>query len=270
MELLKVLLYGIIEGVTEWLPVSSTGHLIILEKFLNFNYSEDFINMFRVVIQLGAILAVIVLYFHKLWPFTAKEKYFIKKDTLMMWLKIAVACIPAAIVGVLWDDVLEEVFYNELTVSLSLIIVGILFIIIETKKPHQKINSLSDISFKAAIIIGLWQLLAAIFPGVSRSGATIIGALILGVSRTIAAEFTFFMAVPVMFGASLLKVLKFGFNFESSELIALILGMLVAFMTSLFAIKGLINYIKKHDFKVFGYYRIGLGLLIILLMLLGI
>lgn len=270
MEILKVILYGIIEGITEWLPISSTGHLIIIEKFLNFSYSEDFINMFRVVIQLGAIMAVVVLYFKKLWPFTTKEKYFIKKDTLMMWIKIVVACIPAAIVGILFDDFFEALFYNELSVALALIIVGIIFIIVETKKPATKINSIAEITFQTAILIGLAQLMAAIFPGVSRSGATIVGALILGVSRTVAAEFTFFMAVPVMLGASLLKILKFGFNFSSNELIALILGMVVAFVTSLLVIKFLMNYIKKHDFKAFGYYRIILGLLIIILMLCGI
>ena len=270
MEILKVILYGILEGVTEWLPISSTGHLIILEKFLNFSYSEDFINMFRVVIQLGAIFAVIVLYFKKLWPFTSKEKYFIKKDTLMMWLKIVVACIPAAIVGVLFDDKIDELFYKPLPIAIALIVVGIIFIIVESKKPKTKINSIAEITFSTAFIIGICQLIAAVFPGVSRSGATIIGALILGVSRTVACEFTFFMAVPVMLGASLLKIVKFGFDFKSEELIALIIGMLVAFITSLLVIKFLINYIKKHDFKVFGYYRIILGIILLLLMILKI
>ena len=270
MEIIKVILYGIIEGITEWLPVSSTGHLIIIEKFLNFSYSEEFINMFRVIIQLGAILSVVVLYFKKLWPFTTKEKYFINKDILMMWLKIVVACIPAAIVGVFFDEFFESLFYNELSVALALIIVGIIFIIVETKKPKTKINSINEITFQTALLIGMAQLIAAIFPGVSRSGATIVGGLILGVSRTVAAEFTFFMAVPVMLGASLLKILKFGFNFQTNELIALLIGMLVAFVTSLFVIKFLINYIKKHDFKAFGYYRIILGIIIIILMLCGI
>lgn len=270
MEILKIIIYGIIEGITEWLPVSSTGHLIIVERFLKFNYSDDFLNMFRVVIQLGAILAVIVLYFKKLWPFTLKEKYLIKKDTFMMWLKIAVACIPAAIVGVFFDDYFEALFYNDLSVAIALIVVGVIFIIIENKKPKTKIDSLKEISFQSAIIIGICQLIAAIFPGVSRSGSTIIGALVLGVSRTVAAEFTFFMAVPVMLGASLLKILKFGFAFTEGELIALIIGMLVSFVTSLVVIKFLMNYIKKHDFKVFGYYRILLGIVVILLMLFGI
>lgn len=270
MEILKIIIYGIIEGITEWLPVSSTGHLIIVERFLKFNYSEDFLNMFRVVIQLGAILAVIVLYFKKLWPFTLKEKYLIKKDTFMMWVKIAVACIPAAVVGIFFDDYFEALFYNDLSVAIALIVVGAIFIIIENKKPKTKIDSLKEISFQSAIIIGICQLIAAIFPGVSRSGSTIIGALALGVSRTIAAEFTFFMAVPVMLGASLLKILKFGFAFTQGELIALIIGMLVSFVTSLIVIKFLMNYIKKHDFKVFGYYRIILGIIVIMLMLFGI
>ncbi len=270
IELLKILIYGVIEGVTEWLPISSTGHLIIIEDFLNLKFSEDFINMFRVVIQLGAILAVVVLYFKKLWPFSSKEKNFIKKDTLMMWIKIVVACIPAAIVGILFDDFFEEIFYNKLSVAIALIVVGIIFIIVETKRPKTKINSISEITFQTALLIGLAQLIAAIFPGVSRSGATIVGALVLGVSRTVAAEFTFFMAVPVMLGASLLKIVKFGFHFQGDEIFALIFGMVVAFVTSLFVIKFLINYIKKHDFKVFGYYRIGLGILIIILMLCGI
>ena len=264
MEILKVILYGIIEGITEWLPISSTGHLIILEKFLNFSYSEAFVDMFRVVIQFGAILAVVVIYFKKLWPFTTKEKFFIKHDTLMMWLKIVVACIPAAIVGLKWDDFFEELFYNEISVALALIIVGLIFLIVEMKKPKTKINAISEISFQTAFIIGICQLMAAIFPGVSRSGATIIGALILGVSRTVAAEFTFFMAVPVMLGASLLKILKFGFDFSSNEIVALVVGMVVAFLTSLIAIKLLMNYIKEHDFKVFGYYRIVLGILVLL------
>ncbi|MBQ4633855.1 MAG: undecaprenyl-diphosphate phosphatase [Bacilli bacterium] len=270
MEILKVIIYGIIEGITEWLPVSSTGHLIIVERFLKFNYSADFLDMFRVVIQLGAILAVIVLYFKKLWPFTLKEKGLIKKDTLMMWIKIAVACIPAAVVGVFFDEFFEKLFYNDLSVAIALILVGLIFIIIENKKPKTKIDSIAEISFQSAIIIGICQLIAAIFPGVSRSGSTIIGALVLGISRTVAAEFTFFMAVPVMLGASLLKVLKFGLVFTQSEIIALIIGLIVSFVTSLLVIKFLMSYIKKHDFKVFGYYRIILGIIVILLMIFGL
>ena len=202
VELLKVIFLGIVEGVTEWLPISSTGHLILINEFIKLNVSESFWEMFEVVIQLGAIMAVVVLYFKKLWPFTLKEKAFIKKDTLMMWLKIVVACIPAAVIGVLFDDKIDELFYKPVPVALALIIVGIIFIIVEKNKPKTKINSIADISFKTAFIIGIAQLVAALFPGVSRSGATIIGGLLLGVSREISAEFTFFLAIPVMFGAS--------------------------------------------------------------------
>ncbi len=270
MEILKIIFYGIIEGITEWLPISSTGHLIIIEKFLKFNFTAEFLEMFRVVIQLGAIFAVIVLFFKKIWPFSMKEKNFIKKDIFTMWIKIAISCIPAAVVGLFFDDFFESLFYNEISVSIALIVVGIIFIIIENKKPTVKFNTINEITLQSAIIIGICQLLAAIFPGVSRSGATIIGGLVLGVSRTIAAEFTFFMAIPVMLGASLLKAVKFGFNFQTNELIALVVGMLVAFATSLIVIKFLMNYIKKHDFKIFGYYRIILGVIVLILMLLGI
>ncbi len=264
IELLKVLILGIVEGITEWLPISSTGHMILVDEFIKLKVTPEFLEMFLVVIQLGAILAVVVLFFKKLWPFTTKEKYFIKKDTLMMWLKIIVACIPAAIVGVLFDEYFEKLFYNPVSVAIALIVVGVIFIIVETKKPKTKINSIADITFQTALLIGLAQLLAAIFPGVSRSGATIVGGLLLGVSRTTAAEFTFFMAVPVMFGASLLKIVKFGFHFTSTELIFLVVGMWVAFVTSLLVIRFLINYIKKHDFKIFGWYRIALGILVLI------
>ena len=264
IELLKVIFLGIVEGITEWLPISSTGHMILVDEFLKLKVTPEFLEMFLVVIQLGAILAVVVLYFKKLWPFTTKEKHFIKKDTLMMWLKIVVACIPAAIVGVLFDEFFEKLFYKPVPVAIALIVVGIIFIIVESKKPKTKINSISEITFQAAFLIGLAQLLAAIFPGVSRSGATIVGGLILGVSRTAAAEFTFFMAVPVMLGASLLKLVKFGFHFTSTELILLLVGMEIAFVTSLLVIRFLMSYIKKHDFKVFGWYRIALGILVLL------
>lgn len=268
IELIKVIFLGIVEGVTEWLPISSTGHLILVNEFISLNVSKEFWEMFEVVIQLGAILAVVVLYFKKLWPFTTKEKYFIKKDTLMMWLKIVVACIPAAIIGVLFDDKIDELFYHPTPVALALIIVGIIFIIVENHKPKTKINDIKDITFKTAFIIGLAQLVAALFPGVSRSGATIIGGLLLGVSRETSAEFTFFLAVPVMFGASLLKLVKFGFNFTSSELIILALGMISAFVVSIIAIKFLVGYIKKNDFKPFGWYRIVLGLIVLIYFLL--
>ncbi len=264
IELIKVIFLGIVEGVTEWLPISSTGHLILIEQFIKLNVSSEFLEMFRVVIQLGAILAVVVLYFKKLWPFTTKEKFFIKQDTLMMWLKIVVACVPAAIVGVLFDDKIDELFYHPVPVALALIIVGIIFLVVENKKPKTKINDIKDITFKTAFIIGLAQLVAALFPGVSRSGATIIGGLLLGVSREISAEFTFFLAVPVMAGASLLKLVKFGFNFTSSELVILALGMLSAFVVSILAIKFLVGYVKKNDFKPFGWYRIALGIIVLL------
>ncbi len=264
IELIKVIFLGIVEGVTEWLPISSTGHLILIEQFIKLNVSSEFLEMFRVVIQLGAILAVVVLYFKKLWPFTTKEKFFIKQDTLMMWLKIVVACVPAAIVGVLFDDKIDELFYHPVPVALALIIVGIIFLVVENKKPKTKINDIKDITFKTAFIIGLAQLVAALFPGVSRSGATIIGGLLLGVSREISAEFTFFLAVPVMAGASLLKLVKFGFNFTSSELVILALGMLSAFVVSILAIKFLVGYVKKNDFKPLGWYRIILGIIVLL------
>ena len=262
--IIKTIIIGIIEGVTEWLPVSSTGHLILANEFIKLNVSSDFWKMFEVVIQLGAILAVVVLFFKKLWPFSTKETSFIKHDTLMMWLKIIVACIPAAIVGVLFDDKIDALFYKPIPIALALIIVGIIFIIVENHKPETKISTIKDISFKTAFIIGLAQLVAAIFPGVSRSGATIIGGLLLGVSREISTEFTFFLAVPVMFGASLLKIVKFGFDFTSSEIIVLLIGMITAFIVSIIAIKFLLKYIKHNDFKIFGYYRIILGIIVLL------
>ena len=264
IELLKVVFLGIVEGVTEWLPISSTGHLILVNEFIKLNVSNEFWEMFEVVIQLGAILAVVVLYFKKLWPFTTKEKFYIKQDTLIMWLKIVVACIPAAVVGLLFDEKIDELFYHPVPISLALIIVGIIFIIVENHKPKANTNNIKDITFKTALLIGMAQLIAALFPGVSRSGATIIGGLLLGVSRSVSAEFTFFLAIPVMFGASLLKIVKFGFDFTSSELIILVVGMMTAFIVSVIAIKFLIAYIKKNDFKPFGWYRIILGLIVLL------
>jgi len=271
MEIIKTIIYGILEGITEWLPVSSTGHLIILKELIPLNVSSEFWEVFEVVIQLGAIFSVILLYFNKLWPFSLKEKMYIKKDTFNMWFKVLVSCVPAAIVGLLFDSVFERLFYNAFSVSIALIVVGILFIFIEKfnrKKPF--INSIKEISYKTAFVIGLFQLVAAIFPGVSRSGATIIGALLIGVSRVTAAEYTFFLAIPVMLGASLLKLVKFGFTFSTFELTILILGMVVSFITSIFVIKFLIDYVKKHDFKIFGYYRVVLGIVIILLLMFGV
>jgi len=265
IELLKVIFLGIVEGITEWLPVSSTGHMILVDEFIKLDVSPQFMEMFLVVIQLGAIMAVVVLYFNKLLPFdfTRQREHFIKKDIMILWLKILVACIPAAIIGILYDDIIDELFYNYQTVTFTLIIYGVLFIIIERlhKGKQPNITTLAQLSYKTALLIGIFQLLALI-PGTSRSGATIIGAMILGSSRVIAAEFTFFLAIPVMFGASLLKLVKFGLNFSSYELIILFTGMLVAFVTSILAIKFLMGYIKKHDFKVFGYYRIILGCIV--------
>lgn len=261
IEILKAVLFGLVEGITEWLPISSTGHMILLDEFVQLDVSEEFLSMFLVVIQLGAILAVVVLYFGKLWPFSRKEKFFIKKDTFSMWFKILFACIPAAVVGILYEDELDAMFYNYQTVAMSLIIFGILFIVIEWQNRDMKIrvNSISEISYPIALWIGVFQLIAAVFPGTSRSGATILGAIMAGVSRTVAAEFTFFLAVPVMLGASLLKIVKFGFAFTSEEMILLGAGMVVAFAVSIAVIKLLLGYIRRHSFTVFGWYRIALG-----------
>jgi undecaprenyl-diphosphatase len=274
LELLKAILFGIVEGITEWLPVSSTGHMIILNEFVSLDCTPEFLEMFLVVIQLGAILAVVILFWNKIFPFQFKDKSkpVIEMDKIMLWLKIIVACIPAAVVGLLFDDVFEELFYHAIPVALALIIFGVAFILVErrNKGKRAKIRKLSDISFQTAFIIGLFQLIAAIFPGTSRSGATIVGALLIGVSRSVAAEFTFFLAIPVMFGASLLKIVKFGFTFTALEAGVLIIGMLVAFVVSVFVIKFLMDYIKKHDFQIFGWYRIVLGIIVILLGAVGV
>jgi undecaprenyl-diphosphatase len=266
IEILKAVILGIVEGITEWLPISSTGHMILVDEFLQLNMSASFKEMFLVVIQLGAIMAVVLLYWNKLFPFSFDKKPFIKEETFKMWFKIVFACIPAAAIGVLWGDQIDALFYNYQTVALALIIFGVLFIIVEDKNKNKpaKINSIADISYKAAAIIGVFQLIAAVFPGTSRSGATIIGAMLIGISRSVATEFTFFLAVPVMFGASLLKFIKFGFAFTQLEAAVLITGMLVAFAVSIVSIKFLTGYIKKHDFKVFGWYRIVLGCIVVL------
>ena len=267
LEILKAVLFGIVEGITEWLPISSTGHMILLNEFVTMNVSQEFWDMFLVVIQLGAILAVVLLYWNKIWPFRKKKpgKSMVKKSIITLWIKIIVACIPAAIVGVLFDDVLDALFYNYTCVSIALIVFGIAFIFIENwnKGKIPKINSLKELDYRTVMLIGVFQLIAAIFPGTSRSGATIVGALLLGVSRTVAAEFTFFLAIPVMFGASFLKLVKFGFAFSSTELIILIVGVVVSFVVSILAIKFLMGYIKKNNFKPFGYYRIALGVLVL-------
>lgn len=277
IEILKAIVYGIVEGITEWLPVSSTGHLILVEQLIPFKgVSENFFDMFDVVIQLGAILAVVILFWNKIWPFalTKKERkgqtgiasYF-KKDIWALWFKILVSTIPAAAIGLLFDDLFNALFYNPTCVALALIVFGIAFIIIERwhKGRTFKINSLSEITYKTALLIGVFQVMAAIFPGTSRSGATIVGALLIGVSRTVAAEYTFFLAIPVMFGASLLKVVKFGFSFTALEIGVLITGTFVSFAVSLLAVRFLMEYVKKHDFQLFGWYRIILGAIVLVL-----
>lgn len=267
LEFLKAVIFGIVEGITEWLPISSTGHMILLNELMPLKVSADFYSMFEVVIQLGAIMAVVVLFWQKIWPFQWKDKTkpVIKKDIFVMWFQILAACIPAAVVGLLFDDVLEKYLYNYVVVALALIVFGIAFILVENRNRGMRpsVTSLSQMTYKTALIIGMFQLIAAIFPGTSRSGATIVGALMIGVSRTVAAEFTFFLAIPVMFGASLLKLVKHGFAFTGQEAWILIIGMFVAFAVSLFVLKFLLNYIKKHDFKVFGWYRIVLGMLVL-------
>ena len=274
IEYIKVIILGIVEGITEWLPISSTGHLILVDEFMKLNMSDAFKEMFDVLVQLGAIMAVVVIYFGKLLPLdfakksdSAAKKLSWNKDKLILWGKILIASLPAAIIGLPFDDKIDELFYNAPTVSVMLIVYGIAFIIVEKlhKGKEFKIKDISEISFKTAALIGVFQVLALI-PGTSRSGATIVGAMIIGVGRTAAAEFTFYLAIPVMFGASLLKLLKFGFAFTAAEAVALILGMVVAFVVSIIAIKFLMSYIKKHDFTFFGWYRIVLGVLVLIMM----
>ena len=274
IEILKAALYGILEGITEWLPVSSTGHMILFEEILPMKVSENFWNVFLVVIQLGAILAVVLLYWNKIFPFNFKNKNrpFIRYDIMNLWGKILVACIPAAIVGIAFDDILEKYLYTSVVVATMLVLVGIAFLIIENRNRHKRarVTSLQELSYVDALKIGVFQLIAAIFPGTSRSGATILGGLMIGVSRTIAAEFTFFLAIPVMFGASLLKLLKFGLSFTGAELAILCTDMIVAFLVSVIVIRFLMSYIKKHDFKIFGYYRIVLGIVVLACFFMGI
>ena len=272
LEMLKVVLLGIVEGITEWLPISSTGHLILVDEFVKLSASEAFKEMFNVVIQLGAILAVVVLFFHKLNPFSKKKTKEETKGTIQLWLKVIVACIPAAVLGILFDDWMEAHLHNYVVVSIMLILYGVLFIVIErwNKGRTSAVMDLGELTYKTAFLIGMFQVLSLI-PGTSRSGATIIGALLLGVSRYVAAEFTFFLAIPVMVGASGVKVLKFladGGGFSGMEIAMLGVGCLVAFLVSMFAIKFLMGYVKKHDFQVFGYYRIVLGILVLLYFLL--
>ncbi len=275
IEILKSVLFGIVEGITEWLPISSTGHLILLNEVVKLDASEEFFSMFEVVIQLGAILAVVALFWKQIFPFGKKENAnplakqgigaYIKKDIFQLWFKIAVACVPA-LIAVKFNDELEELFYNYQTVAAALIVFGVAFIWIENrnKKKVPRVENLMEITYQLAFIIGVFQLVAAVFPGTSRSGATIVGALLFGVSRTAAAEFTFFLAIPVMFGASLLKLVKFGLTFTMWELLILLIGMATAYLVSVFVIRFLMAYIKKHDFKVFGWYRIILGITVFL------
>lgn len=266
-NIFKALILGIVEGITEWLPISSTGHMILVDEFLKLKVSESFMEMFLVVIQLGAIMAVVVLYFKDIFPFKKDgEKFKPDYNIFSMWFKIIVACIPAIIVALPFDDFFEQHFYNFVSVAIALIVFGVLFIFVENKNANKlpRITKLSQITYKEALIIGVFQLIAGIFPGTSRSGATILGSIAIGISRTVAAEFTFFLAIPTMFGASLLKLFKFGFSFSFFEFVLLLVGMVSAFIVSVYAIKFLMSYIKKHNFKFFGWYRIILGLIVIL------
>ncbi len=268
IEILKAVLFGVVEGITEWLPISSTGHMILLNEFVKLEVSPQFWEMFLVVIQLGAILAVVMLYWNRIFPFEIGGSEIIRKDVFAMWGKVIVGCLPAVIIGLPFDDTFEALFYNYQTVAVALIVFGIAFILIENrnKKQQPRINSIAEMSVQTAFIIGIFQLIAGIFPGTSRSGSTIVGALLLGVSRTAAAEFTFFMAIPVMFGASLLKIVKYlleGMTLGVSEWTILLIGCVVAFLVSVFAIKFLMGYIQKNNFKVFGWYRIVLGILVL-------
>lgn len=264
IELLKAAVLGIVEGITEWLPISSTGHMILVEEFIKLNTSDAFQEMFRVVIQLGAILAVVILYFHKLNPFSPKKSLQQKKDTMSIWYKVIIGILPAAIIGIPLDDWLDEHLYNYQTVALMLVIYGVLFIVIENHNKGRTalVQSFNELSYKTAFLIGMFQVLSLI-PGTSRSGATILGAILIGTSRTIAAEYSFFLSIPVMFGASAIKLLKFGFSLTGEEMMILMAGMAVAFVVSIIAIRFLLGYIKTNDFKAFGWYRIVLGILVI-------
>ena len=267
IEIIKSVIIGFAQGVTEWLPISSTGHMILLDNFIKLNVTKSFLDMFLVVVQLGSILAVIYLYFDKLNPFSSKKNASEKKKTVLLWVKVLIGCVPAAIIGFLFDDLIHEKLYGPITVAFMLILYGILFIFIEASKKSCPIDTLGKLDYKTAFLIGIFQVLALI-PGTSRSGATIIGASVLGAARNVAAEYSFFLAIPVMFGASGFKFLKYalkvGLHFSATELGILISGMLIAFLVSVWAIKFLMNYIKKNDFKIFGYYRIILGIIVLL------
>lgn len=265
LDILKAIIFGIVEGITEWLPISSTGHLIIMEELLKLDQGDAFFEMFQVVIQLGAILAVVVIYFHKLNPFSPKKTQKQKMMTWQIWIKVVIGCLPAAVVGILFDDWIDKTLYHWYVVALMLIVYGILFIVVENyqKGKEPQVTKFSQLTIPMILIIGVFQMLAMI-PGTSRSGATIVGALMIGVSRSVATEYTFFLAIPVMFGASLLKLIKFGFSFTAMQVAVLLVGMVVSFVVSIVAIKFLMSYIRKNDFKVFGYYRIVLGVIVFL------
>ena len=270
LELLKAVLWGIVEGITEWLPISSTGHMILLDEIIRLNVTDSFKEMFLVVIQLGAILAVVLLYFQQLNPFSPGKTTQQKKDTISLWSKVIIGVLPAAVLGFLFDDWLDEYLYNYITVAITLILYGLLFIVVENRNRYRRarIHNINELSYGVAFLIGIFQVLALI-PGTSRSGATILGGIILGASRSTAAEFSFFLSIPVMFGASALKLVKFGFNFTGMEIAILLIGMIVAFLVSVAAIKFLLGYIKKNDFKAFGWYRIVLGLIVVVYFLIS-
>ena len=263
--ILKTIIIGLIEGITEWLPISSTGHMILANEFIKLDVSDAFWEMFEVVIQLGAIMAVVVLYFKTLFPWGFGKTKDDTKNTFSLWFKIIVGCIPCAVIGLLFDDIINEKFYNPWTVAVTLILYGVLFILIENvhKNKKARVDNINNLSYLDALKVGLFQVLS-IIPGTSRSGATILGGLIIGLDRKVAANFTFFLAIPVMFGASLLKIVRFGFAFTTSEIVVLLVGMITAFIVSIIAIKFLLKYIKNNDFKVFGYYRIVLGIIVLL------
>lgn len=267
------ILFGLIEGITEWLPISSTGHMIIFNNLIDFAVSEEFYKVYEVVIQLGAIMAVVVLFFKDIWPFGQSDEplgkgilAIVRKDKMILWTKIIIACLPAAVIGLIFDDIFDALFYNPISVALALIIVGIAFIVIEkiNMGKDASMKDIRDISYQTAVLIGVFQVIAAVFPGSSRSGCTIIGGLLLGVSRAAATEFTFYLAIPVMFGASLLKIVKYGLAFSATELSLLLAGSISAFIVSIFVIRFILSYIRKHDFRIFGYYRIAIGLIVLL------
>ena len=264
-EILKVILFGIVEGYTEWLPISSTGHLILVENLIHLNQPEEFFNVFKVVIQLGAILAIVVLYWHKLWPFSPKKTRVQREDTLVLWAKIVIASIPAAVIGIPFDDIIDSYLSTPVVIGITLLVYGVIFIVLEKHYRGKSfaINRTSEIDLRTAFLIGCFQCLSLI-PGTSRSGATILGAMLLGCSRGASAEFSFFLGIPAMAGASLIKMIKFGFGFTGAQILILLLGMLISFIVAIYTVRYLMGYIRKHDFTVFGYYRIVLGIIVLI------